>query len=74
MKSCCRCENAAGFWVMAKDARVVRRPWCLSCIDEFLDRGTVKMTRIEPGQASGPPVRGQASRSGLQGLRRRPVP
>ena len=47
VKSCCRCDQAAGFWVMAKDAQIVRRPWCLSCIDEFLDRGAVKLTRIE---------------------------
>jgi hypothetical protein len=32
---------------MAKDARVVRRPWCLSCINEFLDADDVTMTRIE---------------------------
>ncbi len=59
MKSCCRCENAAGFWVMAKDARVVRRPWCLSCIDEFLDRAAVTLTRIEdqPGFSGGVAVR-----------------
>ena len=47
MQSCCRCNNAAGFWVMARDARVVRRPWCLSCIDEFLDKDKVTITRIE---------------------------
>ena len=47
MQACCRCKNAAGFWVMAKDALVVRRPWCLSCINEFLDTDDVTMTRIE---------------------------
>ena len=47
MQACCRCKNAAGFWVMAKNARVVRRPWCLSCITEYLDRAEVTMTRIE---------------------------
>lgn len=59
MKSCCRCENAAGFWVMAKDARVVRRPWCLACIDEFLDRAAVQLVRIEdrPGFSGGVAVR-----------------
>lgn len=47
MQACCRCKNAAGFWVMAKNARVVRRPWCLSCITGFLDPDEVTMTRIE---------------------------
>ena len=47
MQACCRCENAAGFWVMAKDARVVRRPWCLSCVADFLDKDKVAVTRIE---------------------------
>lgn len=47
MKRCCRCNKAAGFWVMAKDAQVVRRPWCLSCIDAFVDRDAVRMTTIE---------------------------
>ena len=47
VQACCRCKNAAGFWVMAKDARVVRRPWCLSCINAFLDTDDVTMTRIE---------------------------
>jgi hypothetical protein len=44
---------------MAKDARVVRRPWCLSCIDEFLDRAAVKLIRIEdqPGFSGGVAVR-----------------
>jgi hypothetical protein len=32
---------------MAEGARVVRRPWCLSCIAEFLDTDEVTMTRIE---------------------------
>ncbi len=32
---------------MAKDARVARRPWCLSCITESLDADDVTMTRIE---------------------------
>ena len=39
---------------MAKDARAVRRPWCLSCIDAFLDSDAVKVTTIRPGT---PPVR-----------------
>jgi hypothetical protein len=47
MQACCRCKNAAGFWVMAKNALVVRRPWCLSCVTEFLDKDEVAMTRIE---------------------------
>jgi hypothetical protein len=47
MQACCRCKNAAGFWVTVKDARVVRRPWCLSCINAFLDTDKVTMTRIE---------------------------
>jgi hypothetical protein len=47
MQVCCRCKNAAGFWVMANNARVVRRPWCLSCITEFLDTDDVTMTRID---------------------------
>jgi hypothetical protein len=47
MQACCRCKNAAGFWVMAKNARVVRRPWCLSCINAFPDTDDVTMTRIE---------------------------
>jgi TetR/AcrR family transcriptional regulator, fatty acid metabolism regulator protein len=51
MKPCCRCTKAAGFWVMAKDAQAVRRPWCLSCIDAFLDRDAVKVTMIRPGAA-----------------------
>jgi hypothetical protein len=47
MQACCRCKNAAGFWVRAKDASVVRRPWCLSCIADFLAIDEVAMTRIE---------------------------
>ena len=47
MQACCRCKGAAGFWVMAKDAQVVRRPWCLSCIAEFLDPDQVRLNRIE---------------------------
>jgi len=47
MQACCRCKKAAGFWVTAKDALVVRRPWCLSCVTEFLDEDEVAMTRIE---------------------------
>lgn len=47
MQACCRCKNAAGFWVMAKDAQVVRRPWCLSCISEILDLDRLRLTRIE---------------------------
>ena len=47
MQACCRCKSAAGFWVMASNARVVRRPWCLSCITEFLNKDEVTMTRIE---------------------------
>ena len=47
MQACCRCKNAAGFWVIARDARVVRRPWCLSCISAFPDADDVTMTRIE---------------------------
>lgn len=47
MQACFRCKNAAGFWVMAKDAHVVRRPWCLSCIAEVLDKDETAMTRIE---------------------------
>jgi hypothetical protein len=46
MQACCRCKNTAGFWVMAKDAQVVRRPWCLSCITEFLDLEQVRISRI----------------------------
>lgn len=30
--ACVRCGNTAGFWVMAR--KTVRRPWCLSCLDE----------------------------------------
>jgi hypothetical protein len=47
MQACCRCKNASGFWIMDKHARVVRRPWCLSCINAFLDTYDVTMTRIE---------------------------
>jgi hypothetical protein len=47
MHVCCRCNGAAGFWVMAKNAKVVRRPWCLSCATAFLDPDDVTMTRIE---------------------------
>jgi hypothetical protein len=36
---------------MAKDAQTVRRPWCLSCIDAFLDRDAVKVTTIRPEAA-----------------------
>jgi len=46
MQACCRCKSAAGFWVMAKDAVVVRRPWCLSCVTELLDKDEMAMTRI----------------------------
>ena len=46
MRACCRCKNAAGFWVIAQNARVARRPWCLSCITEFLNKDEVTMTRI----------------------------
>jgi hypothetical protein len=60
MQACCRCKNAAGFWVMAQDARVVRRPWCLSCIAEFLDNDEVTMTRIETA-----PHARRTARSGL---------
>jgi hypothetical protein len=47
MRTCCRCNNTAGFWVMALGAKVVRRPWCLSCIGEFLDKDQVTVTSIE---------------------------
>jgi hypothetical protein len=47
MQACCRCNSAAGFWVMANGTRVVRRPWCLSCITEFLEPDDMTMTRIE---------------------------
>ena len=47
MQACCRCKKAAGFWVMTQNARVARRPWCLSCISEFLSPDEVTMTRIE---------------------------
>ena len=57
MQACCRCKNAAGFWVMAKDARVVRRPWCLSCINEFLDTDDVTMTTIEAVPRTRPRLR-----------------
>ena len=60
MQACCRCKNAAGFWVMAKGAFVVRRPWCLSCVTEFLDRDEVAMTRIE----AVPPAQGVFVRGG----------
>ena len=71
MKSCCRCYGTAGFWVMAKGARVVRRPWCLSCIHAALDTDTVTVTTIESEQRAGTEavslkLRRQASR----GMRR----
>jgi hypothetical protein len=71
MKSCCRCENAAGFWVMAKDAQVARRPWCLPCIDEFLDKGEVKLARIErePVASHSPVASVPSARAGHQDLR-----
>jgi hypothetical protein len=38
---CCHChQRAAGFWVSARDARTVRRPWCLTCL-EALDQDSV---------------------------------
>jgi len=41
---CIHCrENPAGFWVSRKDARVVRRPWCLSCC-QLLDASSCDMT------------------------------
>jgi hypothetical protein len=36
---CVRCrQNPAGFWISGRDARVARRPWCLSCC-QCLDEG-----------------------------------
>jgi hypothetical protein len=59
MQACCKCKNAAGFWVMGRDSRVVRRPWCLLCIAELLDNDEVTMTRIEAvPRATGPLARG----------------
>ena len=60
MQACCRCKNAAGFWVMAKDALVARRPWCLSCVTQFLDEDEVSMSRIE----AVPPARGSFAKDG----------
>ncbi len=66
MHTCCRCENAAGFWVMARDARVVRRPWCLSCIIAFLDADEVTVTRIACPSGTNGQLSGYAFRqSGL---------
>jgi hypothetical protein len=43
---CIHCrEDPAGFWVSHKDARTVRRPWCLSCCD-VLDRGRYDVVRF----------------------------
>lgn len=63
---------------MAKDAQVVRRPWCLSCIDAFLDRDAVKMTTIETGPGAdtrsplmaSPRVRVRGRRPGKTGRHR----
>jgi hypothetical protein len=36
---CIHCrQSPAGFWVSGKNSQVVRRPWCLSCL-QGLDRG-----------------------------------
>ena len=43
---CTRCHKPAGFWVSAKDAKAIRRPWCLACIDAHLDRDKYKIKRI----------------------------
>ena len=63
MQACCRCKNAAGFWVMAKNAQVVRRPWCLSCIAEFLGGAEVTMTRIEAAPRTAPSRAARSLRS-----------
>jgi hypothetical protein len=39
LQLCIHCrESPAGFWVSGKNAKTVRRPWCLACCEE-LDRG-----------------------------------
>jgi hypothetical protein len=43
---CIHCqEDPAGFWVSRKNAKTVRRPWCLSCCD-VLDRGRYDVVRF----------------------------
>lgn len=45
MHLCIHCrESPAGFWVSKKNAKAVRRPWCLSCCD-VLDRGRYDVVR-----------------------------
>jgi hypothetical protein len=41
LQLCIHCrESPAGFWVSRKNAKTVRRPWCLACCEE-LDRAAV---------------------------------
>ncbi len=66
MHACSRCNGVAGFWIIGKHARTTRRPWCLSCITEFLDAEQVSMTRIEAARP-----RRSAARRGDRPLRPR---
>jgi len=41
---CVHCHhNPAGFWVSRHDARVVRRPWCLTCCQD-VDLSSCRVT------------------------------
>jgi hypothetical protein len=39
---------------MAKDAQVVRRPWCLCCIDAFLGPDAATVTPIQGSSGASP--------------------
>jgi hypothetical protein len=44
---CVHCQQrAAGFWVTSRNARAVRRPWCLACCAE-LDQALCDLTPFD---------------------------